>query len=112
VSSRNWQQRVEDIISAIMEIREFTGSVKFDEFASNPILMKAVLYNFIIIGEAVRHIPQEIQDLRPDIPWRVMGGMRNIVAHEYFQLDTQRIWETSTNDVPTLIEPLMTLLES
>jgi uncharacterized protein with HEPN domain len=112
VSSRNWQQRVEDIISAIMEIREFTGSVEFDEFASNPILMKAVLYNLIIIGEAVRHIPPEIQSLRPDIPWRVMGGMRNIVAHEYFQLDTQRIWETSTNDIPTLIEPLMTLLES
>jgi uncharacterized protein with HEPN domain len=107
VSSRKWQQRIEDIIAAIREIKQFTQDIEFDEFERNPLLMKAVLYNFIIIGEAARNIPSEVQIVAPTIPWRLMGGMRNVVAHEYFQVDARRIWETAIDDLPTIVEPLI-----
>ena len=110
MSSRKWQQRVEDIIDAIIEIQQFTQDIEFGDFQSNQVLMKAVLYNFIIIGEATRNVPIEVQMLKPEIPWRLMGGMRNVVAHEYFQVDARRIWETSIDDLPTIIEPLRNLL--
>ena len=110
MSSRKWQQRVKDIIVAITEIQQFTQDIRFEEFQSNQLLMKAVLYNFIIIGEATRNISSEVQILNPEIPWRLMDGVRNVVTHEYFQLDAWRIWETSIDDLPTIIEPLRNLL--
>lgn len=110
MSSRKWQQRIEDIIAAIREIQQFTQGIEFDEFEGNPLLMKAVLYNFIIIGEAARYIPSEVQSLVPAIPWRLMGGMRNVVVHEYFQVDARRIWTTAIDDLPKILEPLINLL--
>ena len=110
MSSRKWQQRVKDIIVAITEIQQFTQDIRFEEFQSNQLLVKAVLHNFIIIGEFTRNISSELQILNSEIPWRLMGGMRNVVAHEYFQVDARRIWETSIDDLPTIIEPLRNLL--
>lgn len=54
------------------------------ELAKNQTNIKAVLYDFIIIGEATRNVPKEIQSRYPLIPWRLMTGMRNGATHEYF----------------------------
>jgi uncharacterized protein with HEPN domain len=82
------------------------------EIQRDETLTKAILYDFMVIGEAARNIPTEIQSRYPTVPWRVMGDMRNIVAHEYFQIDIETIWETIQQDLPLLIPQLQTLLST
>ncbi|MCP2728578.1 DUF86 domain-containing protein [Symplocastrum sp. BBK-W-15] len=83
----------------------------FEEFAKNQTTVKAVLYDFIIIGEATRNVPKEIQSRYPLIPWRLMGGMRNVATHEYFQVNLIRIWATIQEDLPSLVPRLQEVLE-
>ncbi|AFZ28684.1 protein of unknown function DUF86 [Gloeocapsa sp. PCC 7428] len=111
VSSRNWQLRVQDILTAIVEIQQRTIHITFEDFEQDKTLVKAVLYDFIIIGEATRNIPTEIKSRYPQIPWRLMSDMRNVFAHEYFQIDIMRVWLTVFTDLPSLIPQLETLLE-
>lgn len=109
--SRDWRLRIQDIILSINEIEQRTKSLTFEEFANNKTIVKAVLYDFVVIGEATRNVPNEIQSRYPLIPWRLMGGMRNVITHEYFQVDLIRIWETIQNDLPSLVSPLEEILE-
>jgi uncharacterized protein with HEPN domain len=111
VPSRNWRLRIEDILTSITEIEQLTKELTFEEFAKNPIIVKAVLYDFIVIGEATKNVPNQIHSCYPLIPWRLMGGMRNVVTHEYFQLDLSRVWETIRNDLPSLVPLLQEILE-
>lgn len=84
MSSRNWQLRIQHILTAAYNIREYTQGLTFENFSENNLVVKAVLYDYMIIGEASRHIPQHIQERYSEIPWRLMGDMRNVVTHEYF----------------------------
>ena len=68
--------------------------------------MEAVCFALIVIGEAVTHVPADVQAMDPQIPWRKMKGMRNIAAHEYFGIDVSTVWLTATVDVPAL-KPLL-----
>jgi len=87
VPSRNWQNRVRDVLTAIVEIQEFAGEMTFDQFAGDRKTIRAVLYNLAIIGEAFRDMPLELEASHPEIPWNDVRGMRNIVIHEYFQVN-------------------------
>lgn len=112
MSSRTWQKRLQDILQAISAIEQRTAGKSLSEIQRDETLTKAVLYDFMIIGEAARSIPAEIQSRYPTIPWRVMSDMRNIVAHEYFQIDIETIWKTIQQDLPPLLSLLQVLLNS
>jgi len=110
VPSRNWQNRVQDVLDAITEIREFTNGITFEEFQDDRKTIRAVLYNLAIIGEAVRSIPPEIEASHPEIPWIDVRGMRNIVIHEYFQVNLPIIWQTIQEDLVSLESSLRQLI--
>jgi uncharacterized protein with HEPN domain len=78
MSSRRWKSFIEDILSAIERVQSYVGEKSFEEFSGNDLLMAAVERKFIIIGEAVRHIPDDIKDSYSSIPWRQMADMRNL----------------------------------
>ena len=59
-----------------------------------------------IIGEAARRVSQETRDKHPQIPWREMTSMRNLVIHEYDVVDINQVWDTAQNKIPPLIEEL------
>ena len=109
--SRDWRFRIQDIVLSINEIEQRTRGVTFEEFTKNQTLVKAVLYDFVVIGEATRNVPNDIQLRCPLIPWRLMGGMRNVVTHEYFQVDLSRVWETIQNDLSSLLPQLQEVIE-
>lgn len=100
--SRDWQNRVKDVLAAIAEIQEFTSNLTFSEFQADQKTIRAVLYNLAIIGKSVRSIPSEVEALHPEIPWNDVRGMRNIVIHEYFQVNLSIIWQTIQEDLVSL----------
>ena len=66
----------------------------------------AVLRNLEILGEAAKGVSETVRELHPEIPWRKIARMRDIVIHHYFGLDKDAIWDAVTNRVPELLENL------
>ena len=62
-----------------------------------------------IIGEAARLLPQEVRASAPDIPWSEIIGMRHILVHNYFGIDTQVVWDAVELDLPSMKEKITTL---
>jgi uncharacterized protein with HEPN domain len=85
--------------------------VAFEGFGANDQLVAAVSYELLIIGEAAKAIPPEIQVRAQSLDWDGMRAMRNVVAHEYFGVDLKVVWETATRDVPAIVAPLRALLD-
>jgi uncharacterized protein with HEPN domain len=111
VPSREWPLRIQDILDAIARIQRFTAGMSFEDFRRiEEIILQGILYNFIIIGEAAVNVPNAIQSRDREIPWRLMGDMRNVIAHEYFQVNRDRLWRTICDDLPSLVPLLEELL--
>jgi len=68
----------------------------------DPLLHDALLFQFVIIGEAVKHLTPETRESEPRIPWANIAGLRDLIAHEYFRIDIQRVLEIVDRDVPAL----------
>jgi uncharacterized protein with HEPN domain len=111
VPYRSWQFRIQDIVQAITAIQQRVDRMVFEDFQKNETLVKAVFYDFLIIGEAAINIPSEVQVRYPDIPWRVMGDMRNVIAHEYFQVNLKIVWRTIEHNLPEVLLKLRELME-
>ncbi len=111
MSSRDWKLRIQDILDAINSIQNLTKGMSFEDFETHETLVKAVLYDFIVIGEAATRVPAEIQSRYPHIPWRLMGDLRNVVTHQYFQVRLTIIWNTVKNNLPSLVTELEDLLQ-
>jgi uncharacterized protein with HEPN domain len=112
MSFRAAKERIQDILNAIDSIQTRTTDMSFQEFSQNETILKAVLYDLIIIGEAATNIQAEVQALVPELPWRLMSDMRNVMAHEYFQVNLRITWSTIQNNLPPLICPLQELKTS
>jgi len=91
---------LEDILVSMERILEYMGDLEFIQFKQKYIVVDAVIRNFEIIGEASKHIPVEIVKKYPEIPWKKMYGLRNIVSHQYFFFVFEMIWEIAKNDLP------------
>ena len=111
VPSRDWKIRITDILQAIKEILELTEGMTAAQFSQDARTVKAVLYNFAVIGEAARHVPIEVREAWPAVPWREMGDMRNVVIHEYFGVDPEIIWETIRQELSPLTPQLEEILK-
>jgi uncharacterized protein with HEPN domain len=109
--SRNEQERLRDIKDAITAIREHlanageTSAVKED-----PLLHDALLFQFIVIGEAAKHLAPETCDSAPEIPWTDIAGLRDLIAHEYFRIDIHRVLEIVERDLPPLKQAIDRIL--
>ena len=109
---RTWQLLIHDIIEAIECVLIYTADMTFEQFVSDRKTVDAVVRNFIIIGEAASHLPEDLTKSRIDIPWREMRDLRNIVVHEYFGVDNLIVWETIRKDLPPVLPLLNDLLNS
>ncbi|XZO01303.1 MAG: DUF86 domain-containing protein [Microcoleus sp.] len=105
MTSREWWLRVEDIVNAIADIQASTAGMSFEDFRQiEKIILQGILYNLIIIGEASVNVNDGIKPRYPQIPWRLMGDMRNVMAHEYFQVNQRLVWNTIENHLPPLYQ--------
>lgn len=100
--SRDLRLYLEDILQACEKIQRYTDRMFLDEFQSDDRTYDAVIRNLEIIGEAAKNIPPETRALYPDIEWRAIAAFRNIVAHEYFAVNAEIVWDIITNKIPDL----------
>jgi len=97
---------LEDISEAAKAIKRFTAGISLTEFKSNEEKYEAVNRKFQIIGEAARRLSPEASKLFPEIPWKLITAMRNIIVHDYDDVDLDVVWETVQRDIPPLIARL------
>lgn len=107
---RNWNFRIQDILDAVAAVQTYTAGMTFEAFTLDRRTVDAVVRNFIVIGEAAIHIPDEICARNPEIPWPDMRAMRNFVVHEYFGVSERVLWDTIHEDLPGIVKPLRRLL--
>lgn len=99
-----------DMLDAATSIREFTRNATFHEYAGNKLLRSAVERQLEILGEAAKRISAGFKESHPEIPWRQIVGLRNMLAHEYGDIKDNRVWQIVTESVPALIAQLEPLL--
>ena len=95
-----------DILESARSIQSHPAGVSQESFMANGEKQDAVLRRFEIIGEAASRVSPETQALFPTLPFRSMRGMRNIIAHDYGDVDLEQVWKTATDDLPGLVEIL------
>ncbi|MDJ1175612.1 HepT-like ribonuclease domain-containing protein [Roseofilum capinflatum] len=99
-----------DIINAIQRILRYTNGVSRSELENNDEKLSAILYQITIIGEATKRLSQEVRQKYPQIPWREMAGMRDVIVHEYDRLDFEIIWDIVANRLTDLLTMLENLI--
>jgi uncharacterized protein with HEPN domain len=101
-----------DILNAATAIQRFIKDVSFNDFILNEEKYEAVNRKFEIIGEAARRLSPEARALFPEIPWGLVTAMRNVLIHDYDDVNLKKVWETAINDLPPLISHLDAYLKA
>lgn len=99
-----------DMLQAAGEVEAMMAGQDLDAFLSNRMLLRAIERSVEIIGEAARRVSVTFAEAHPEIPWRKIIGQRNILAHEYGQIDHALLYKTVKEDVPVLITQIESLL--
>jgi len=98
---RNDQARLLDILEAIQRIERRLPDNK-QSLEADELIQIWVLHHLRILGEAVRALSADFRDAHPDFPWSGIIGMRNILVHHYFEIDTDAVWSVLKMDLPAL----------
>ena len=97
-------------IEAIELIEEFLGVMTFSEFENDNKTISAVVRQIEIIGEAMKHLSPVFQQKYPELRIADAVGMRNIIVHEYFDVDLKVVWDTCVEDIPKLKKAVSDIL--
>ncbi len=94
---RDYRVHLEDILEAIQKIRDFTSGHTLETFVRDAKTIDAVVRNLEVIGEATKKVPASLRAHHPDIDWKRISGLRDILIHEYFRVDVEIIWDIVQN---------------
>ena len=99
-----------DIAHACQLISNFTAGMTKQDFLDDPKTQSSVLYQIIIIGEAVNRLSETFKKAHPGIPYAKIKGMRNRITHEYKDVDLKIVWDAVTIEIPSLLKAIAPLL--
>ncbi len=97
------------IAESIEKIEDYTRGGR-DVFMDSLMAQDAVVRNFEVIGEAVKQIPGFLKEKRPDIPWRRIAGLRDVLIHQYMSVDLEAVWAIVEEDLPILKQAVTEIL--
>ncbi|ELS00046.1 DUF86 domain-containing protein [Gloeocapsa sp. PCC 73106] len=108
--SRSLQLYLEDIVMSGVKILRYTQGMRIEDFVRDEKTYDAVVRNLQIIGEAVKSIPLTVRNKYPEIEWRKIAGLRDILAHAYFSLEDETLWDIIENKISPLIKQVELIL--
>lgn len=106
---RSDRERLVDIARAIARLEHFIGDLATASISGEAV-RDAVLYNLLVIGEAAKSLGADVHEAAPEVPWRSIAGMRDVLAHHYFRVDAAIVEATLRKDLPQLKQAVARLL--
>lgn len=94
------------IQECIARIESYTKGIDFEEFSKTPMIQDAVLRNLQIMAESTQRLSEEFKNTHPDVDWRKIFGLRNILVHDYLGIDLETVWNILASDLPGLKKAL------
>lgn len=108
---RNVKLQANEILLSIKKITRYLMEFSFDEFRTNELVIDAVIRNLEVIGEAVKHMQNDVKSRYPQIEWKKIAGLRDILIHQYFSVDLEIIWEVIQIKLPQLKQIVIKLID-
>lgn len=102
--------RLNHILECAAMISEWLSQVSKESFFVNKQLQAAIIRQIEVIGEATKNVSNSLKEKYSEVPWKEIAGMRNMLIHEYFDVDLEEVWVTSTEDIPELIKQIKIVL--
>lgn len=99
-----------DILEAIAKVERFIGDADRAAFDANEMMQGAVLYWLAIAGEACNRLTTQCREQHPEVPWREVTAMRNILIHQYGSVDLNIVWDAATINAPELVMQIERIL--
>lgn len=106
VPTREWRFYIEDMLGFVQRVQRYTQGLEQAGFVDNDLAYDATIRNLELIGEAATHIPAEIRQAHPEIPWRLVIATRNRLIHGYLGIDDDTLWSIIQDDIPGLLDGL------
>ena len=103
---RDWVQFYEDILESCELILSYSAGLTWESFSSDRKSRDALLLQVLQIGEAGRHIPEDVRVRFPQVPWAQLVATRNVLIHAYFAIDNHLLWDIVANKIPELLREL------
>jgi uncharacterized protein with HEPN domain len=108
---RSFRVRLADIRGEIAGIRALIRQADSASFADNWAMKRAVEHALLIIAEAAKHVPDDLKASRPEVPWRKINGLGNMLRHEYRRIDPDILWSVITDHLDDLDRAAVALLD-
>ena len=99
-----------DMYQAGRQVLVFTEGNTLEELQDNDMRLSAVLYEIIVIGEATTRLSPDFRADHPEIPWKKMAGMRNILVHQYDEVNFDVLWDAIQFSIPEILNKIFPLL--
>jgi uncharacterized protein with HEPN domain len=110
MSERSPKVLVQDMLDSITSIQVYTEGMDFESFMSDSKTRDAVIMHFIVIGETSSRLPEFFKQEHTDIPWSEIKGLRNRIAHDYFGIDFNIVWDIIHENLNGLSKQLRELI--
>ncbi len=108
---RDIRDYLNDILIHIDLAEEFIDNMTLDEFKEDPKTILALMRAIEIVGEATKNIPPSIRAQNPEVPWKSIAGMRDRIAHVYFGIDLDIVWNTTKEKLPEFRPAIQSILD-
>ena len=108
---RDYKAYLEDIIEAAAAAREFVTGMDKDELGKDRRTRDAVVRNLEVIGEAAKKLPAQMKRDHPEVEWKKIAELRDILVHDYFGIDMDIVWDVVQNKLPVLTEQVRRILD-